>query len=87
MINREIGQRFEASLAGSSQKLEQKEENTDYSFGDALAEKETNTDKKERLISAEVNGNSGSVEANRNIRMTPRQEALEKIKEKKHTSM
>jgi len=54
VINREIGQRFEASLAGSSQKLEQKEENTDYSFGDALAEKETETDKKEKKEMAEL---------------------------------
>ncbi|MEQ8168670.1 MAG: flagellar hook-length control protein FliK [Candidatus Eremiobacterota bacterium] len=54
MINREIGQRFEASLAGSSQKLEQKEENTDYSFDDALAEKETQADKKEKKEMAEL---------------------------------
>ncbi|MEQ8189114.1 MAG: flagellar hook-length control protein FliK [Candidatus Eremiobacterota bacterium] len=54
MINREIGQRFEASLAGSSQKLEQKEESNDCSFGDTLAEKETKADKEEKKEMAEL---------------------------------
>ena len=53
MINREIGQNFSSSLTGSSQKLEQKEESSDYSFGDALADKETKADKKEKKEMAE----------------------------------
>lgn len=60
MINKEIGQRFDSFLPGSSMKLEQtdqtdqtfqsdqKEDSNNYSFGDAMAEKETKTDKKEK---------------------------------------
>jgi len=54
VINKEIGKRFESSLAGSSQRLEQKEENNDYSFGDALADKETKADKEEKKEMAEM---------------------------------
>jgi flagellar hook-length control protein FliK len=55
VINREIGQNFNSSLTGASQRFEEKEEteSNDYSFGDALADRETKADKKEKKEMAE----------------------------------